>query len=836
MNIFNFKNYSNLKHSFLWMRIFVYELFFKLGYIIFILLFLRIGILYHLDFFLINHSIEDYQFILYQDSIALLIIILGAQCLELTLRLIPFKDLGKKIRIGVLAVYFCIVGIISTINYRFFELFDANLNWEELKTNLNSNEIWISIESEINITFVLCVLLWVIISIFWYKKTYHIEHKAKHYRHLLFHALKNEIQHLRQSLKVNKDTNINNKNKFEKIEEIKNLENKEKIDKIEEIKNLENIEKIDKIEEIDKLEKIDKLEIKEKIEINEINDKNNKNFIHEFEFLDKHHHYQHIYDPPHNYKNKKPFYLNLFVSILMTISLVSLTYTRVKYAIERNNLFQKTTFTKNKIIFPEHLSNFITLFFLPDWNIKLPNLDLELYKSPDKKNLLNSKVKFTITPKFEYGFKNYSWLEKDKNISPIAIKRSSKYNIVLILLESSSAAYFKNLENKNGAPITPTWQKLQKNALVFNKHYSEHPLSIQALFTVLTSAYSMPGEIWVAHTYPKIEIPSIPSILKLNNFTTAYMHPGDLGYVGQEIFLKKREFDNLYSMHKLYTKEYPNKVNWGYDDRVLINPAINLIKEAKKNNKNFFIMLAPLSPHHPYQIPSKEFEIIKSLEDLKFSSSIANIGSTHNWFFNYINSLHYSDFVLSKIVSAIESVDDNTIFFILGDHGEAFAQHRGNFNHPFYIYEENVHVPFIIYNKKLFSKSIQYNNLSSHIDILPTILDFLGLKSKKLHEGISLIRGSKPRLISFSASWRNNLVGLRDSKWKYIYNIKNGTDELFNLENDPYELVNLANKEIDLTKNYRDYIIQLTSYQRWYFESVIKRRINWFTKFDKSKY
>ena len=40
-----------------------------------------------------------------------------------------------------------------------------------------------------------------------------------------------------------------------------------------------------------------------------------------------------------------------------------------------------------------------------------------------------------------------------------------------------------------------------------------------------------------------------------------------------------------------------------------------------------------------------------------------------------------------------QKLSDSTLVVVVGDHGEAFGQHRRNFAHASEIYEENMHVP-----------------------------------------------------------------------------------------------------------------------------------------------
>ena len=452
---------------------------------------------------------------------------------------------------------------------------------------------------------------------------------------------------------------------------------------------------------------------------------------------------------------------------------------------------------------------------------------------------------------FRFGFKSHS-LEKTNRFQHknIPFPRKKNYNIVLYIFESTAHSYLKKKIGKEQF-VTPGWQRLSKNAIVFENHYVHNPLSANSLFSLLVSSYSMPADIWAIQNYPGIPLKSLPQILREVGYQNAFMHTGYLSYAGQDKFLKNRGFHLIQDMRQLRRPPYEKSLNWGIDDRALIGAAKDFVEDLAPKQP-YFLLLSPLSPHHPYDVPEEKFNLFPSEEKKEEAISALNtmeknweasVPKKKNSFQRYLSSLHYADSVLEKLVRTLESLPggENTLFFILADHGEAFGQHHGNFNHPFYLYEENVHVPFMIYNAKLFPKTISYKGLSRHIDLLPTVLDSLRLKRKmqdRRHEGLSLLSRRVPQIASFYTSWRNELTGLRDGRWKYIFDLRYGKEELYDLEKDPREQENLAEKEKVIAERYRNYLSKLHAYQRKYFEKILQRDqggpINWEAKIDKT--
>jgi arylsulfatase A-like enzyme len=419
---------------------------------------------------------------------------------------------------------------------------------------------------------------------------------------------------------------------------------------------------------------------------------------------------------------------------------------------------------------------------------------------------------------FHFGFDRDSLTEKKEFPRLNIIPGGKKYNIILYFFESLSHRYL-DLKYK-GKTVTPEWKRLMKNSMVMNNHYTNFPLSANALFSVLTSAYDPVfkgpfDDNLVTVTHPEIKIKSLPEILKGKGYRTCLIHTWKLDYVGQKKFLKDRGFDTLLEMKQLKKME-PNyeDVGLGIDERAMINPAINFIKKKKDP---FFMVFLPVNPHSPYFIPYEErFMITGDIPgDLPYRKM--------RWL-DYINSLHFADYAMGLLIKKLEKEKllEDTLVFIFADHGQAFYQHRMNYLHRHFIYEENVHIPFIIYNKKLFKSRIDFNRITSHIDILPTILDILSLKKEREHEGVSILSKQREKFALLHTYWDEDFNGVRDRKWKYIMRMKDRFEELYDLENDPLEKKNMAETKKEIAERYRKVVERSQEYKKEYFDTVLK--------------
>lgn len=83
-----------------------------------------------------------------------------------------------------------------------------------------------------------------------------------------------------------------------------------------------------------------------------------------------------------------------------------------------------------------------------------------------------------------------------------------------------------------------------------------------------------------------------------------------------------------------------------------------------------------------------------------------------------------ADHQIMKVLDALSrsSFDEDTIVIFTSDHGELLGAH-GHLRQKMYCaYEEVLHVPFFIHNKRLFPHKQSFSELTSHLDLLPTML------------------------------------------------------------------------------------------------------------------
>lgn len=200
----------------------------------------------------------------------------------------------------------------------------------------------------------------------------------------------------------------------------------------------------------------------------------------------------------------------------------------------------------------------------------------------------------------------------------------------------------------------------------------------------------------------------------------------------------------------------------------------------------------------------------------------------------YNGEVAYVDHELGRIFSHLKNngLEDKTLIILTGDHGESLGQH-GESTHGYFTYNSTLWIPLIIVYPGMKPATIDQN--VCHVDIYPTVCDFLGLPKPDFCHGISLgpaVEGKKMKdLVSrpiyfeslypyYSRGWAP-LTGIIQDKTKYM---DSPIPELYDLDKDFDERQNRA-EEKDLAP-YRKRLEQLLEEQASTGKALSRKKID----------
>jgi len=201
---------------------------------------------------------------------------------------------------------------------------------------------------------------------------------------------------------------------------------------------------------------------------------------------------------------------------------------------------------------------------------------------------------------------------------------------------------------------------------------------------------------------------------------------------------------------------------------------------AAQVDRSFFCWVHLYEPHWPYAPPEP------------FASRFP--GNP------YQGGVATADAALGPLLQPIlaQGAGGRTLVVFTADHGEALGDHD-EITHGILAYEATLRVPLVLYAPRLFSRRVVSEPVR-HVDLLPTILDAVGLDAPRGVDGSSLLPlaagGARPA----AATYFEALTAAATRGWAPLYGLMRGSEkyidlpipELYDLATDPREEKNLA--------------------------------------------
>lgn len=170
-----------------------------------------------------------------------------------------------------------------------------------------------------------------------------------------------------------------------------------------------------------------------------------------------------------------------------------------------------------------------------------------------------------------------------------------------------------------------------------------------------------------------------------------------------------------------------------------------LLQALEQPNGNRLFLVFYHSTHHDYDWPAGDPEPFTPYAP-SWNYGDFNIGSRQLALImnRYRNAFHFQDRLIGQVVSRLKEngTYENSVLAVTGDHGEEFLEH-GKLLHASNLFGPQTCVPFFL---RLPARPDSPANrprpfpAGTHVDLLPTVLDFLGANVTNLFDGESLLR------------------------------------------------------------------------------------------------
>jgi len=305
---------------------------------------------------------------------------------------------------------------------------------------------------------------------------------------------------------------------------------------------------------------------------------------------------------------------------------------------------------------------------------------------------------------------------------PRIVSSTPPKNVVIITMESLSSSYTAHGGNTQG--LTPNLDRLADEGLFLANLRATGNRTVRGLEALSLAIPPLPGHsiIWRKHN---------------QNLETLGAVLADHGYVNRFLYGGYARFDNMdaYFAGNHYQpidrSQFPERHRgfgniWGVADEHLYDYALEQMDRDAASGKPFLMHLMTTSNHTPFTFPDGRIDLPRGRQ----------------------GAVKYSDYAVGRFIEQARKKPwfKDTVFVLVADH---CASSKGRVSLP----PENYHIPAIVYSPAHIVPHTD-TRLASQIDIVPTVLDLLGLAEHVRFMGRSVLRSYPDAGRAFIATYQ----------------------------------------------------------------------------------
>ena len=314
-------------------------------------------------------------------------------------------------------------------------------------------------------------------------------------------------------------------------------------------------------------------------------------------------------------------------------------------------------------------------------------------------------------------------------------------NVVYILIDTARAdAYDPGAEIK-----TPAYDALAARSARFSAAYNNENWTKPSVATVLSGVYPSTHHTKRDDSAVPDKLELIPQRLGRDGLATA-------GFVANGYVSNKFGFEKGWDHFTNYIREGKSS-----EAENVYADALAWLEKTREADpkKRFFLYIQAIDPHVNYAVDEKYWRpYLPGEKNTSLGGSItaadqnalsAKEGDVAEGDLAWLRALYageitYHDEHMGKFLEAARAQGflENTAIIISNDHGEELGE-RQRFGHGHTLYEEMIRSPLLVHYPPLIPDGVVIGDIVEHVDMVPTMLDLLGLEPSPQAEGQSLL-------------------------------------------------------------------------------------------------
>ena len=281
-------------------------------------------------------------------------------------------------------------------------------------------------------------------------------------------------------------------------------------------------------------------------------------------------------------------------------------------------------------------------------------------------------------------------------------------NLVIVLEESFGAQFVAGL---GGRPLAPNLEALGREGLWFSHLYATGTRTVRGMESTVCGFLPTPSASVVKLALSQQNFFTIARLLKQHGYSTEYLYGGEGEFDNMRNFLQANGFDRTFDQSDF---PHPDFVGtWGVSDEDLFQKANEVFKSH--GDQPFFALVLSTSNHSPFEFPDGRIELYDAEK------------ATRN------NAVKYADHSIGELFRRAKQEEyfRNTVWVVVADHDTRAPSDD-------LLPLEHFHIPGLILGPGIEPRVV--SQVASQVDLLPTALDLLGIRTEHPMPGRDLLR------------------------------------------------------------------------------------------------
>jgi len=397
------------------------------------------------------------------------------------------------------------------------------------------------------------------------------------------------------------------------------------------------------------------------------------------------------------------------------------------------------------------------------------------------------------------------------------LDRTQQDNLLLIMVDSLRPDYLGR--RHRGRPVTPNMDRLAREGVFMENAFCPMPSSAPSRASIFTGRFPHSHGVRVNDMPLAAGETTLPEVLESSGYLTAAAPKLDEGF---ERGFRRRDIYDAYTASR-GDESFPDEAY------LITGSAVDWLEEAMDP---WFLWLDYESIHEPWSPPEPFRSIFTEEHDAEeigsprmyrpdlSESEVAHVRAL------YTAEVAMMDENVGRLLEKLEEegLRESTLVVLLSDHGVFLGEH-GFFKKPPFLYDPLMRSTLIFSLPGAVPSAVRVKSLTQIVDVMPTILDLLGMPAPEAFQGRSLkplfdggeeVHGAV--FMEFCEYRGTAVKAVRTPEWKYIHHRSVGDlpwpgdfsprevfrraglerDMLFNLPEDPNEGQNLFSEKMDI--------------------------------------